>query len=82
MSKQVHCVNIDPEIQHETGLPTGIIILLLTLLLLVELTSSFLTNAGHTYTVQELVKEVTLKNHGNNGLALLHGIKLSPKGVY
>ena len=53
---------------------------LLTPLLLVKLTSSFLTihyNAGHTYTVQELVKEVTLKNHSNNGLAILHGIKLS-----
>ena len=36
------------------------------------------SNAGHTYTMQELVKEVTLKNHSNNGLAILHGIKLSP----
>ena len=25
-------------------------------------------NASHTYTMQELVKEVTLKNHSNNGL--------------
>ena len=31
--------------------------------------------------MQELVKEVTLKNHGNNGLAILHGIKLSPYEV-
>ena len=28
-------------------------------------------------TVQELVKEVTLKYHNNNGLAILHGNKLS-----
>ena len=42
--------------------------------------SSFLTihyNADHTYTMQELVKEVTLKNHTNNGFAILL-IKLSP----
>ena len=31
-------------------------------------------NAGHTYTVQELVKEVTLINHSNNEVAILHGI--------
>ena len=52
---------------------------LLTLLLLVKLTLSFLTihyNADHTYTMQELVKEVTLKNHSNNGFAILH--RLSP----
>ena len=47
---------------------------LLTLLLL----SNNTYNAGHTYTMQVLVKEVTLKNHSNNGLAILHGIKLSP----
>ena len=49
-----------------------------SLLLLVKLTSSFLTihyNAGHTYTMQELVKEVTLKDRGP---AILHGIKFSP----
>ena len=69
----------------ETGLPTGSIMkynFLLTLLLLVKLTLSFVTihyNAGHTYTMQELVKEVTLVNHSNNGFAILHGIiKLSP----
>ena len=39
--------------------------LALALLLLVKLTSSFHYNAGHTYTMQELVKEVTLKNHSN-----------------
>ena len=50
---------------------------LLTLLLLVKLTTSFHYNAGHTYPMQELVKEVTL-NHSNNGLVILHGIKLSP----
>ena len=74
MSKQVNCVN---EFGMETGLPTGGIILL-TLLLLAKLTSSFHCNAGHTYTMQELVKEVTLQNHTNNGLAILLGIKLSP----
>ena len=55
MSKQVNHVNIEPEIL-ETGLPTGSLILFLTLLLLVKLTSSLLTNAGHTYTMQELEK--------------------------
>ena len=41
-------------------------------LLLVKLTLSFVTlhyNAGHTY--MELVKEVTLINHSNNGFAIL-----------
>ena len=33
-------------------------------------------NAGRTYTMQELVKEVTLIKHSNNGFAIL--IKLSP----
>ena len=51
---------------------------LLTHLLLVKLTSSFHYNAGHTYKMQEMVKELTLKNHSNNGLAILHGIKLLP----
>ena len=65
----------------ETGLPTGSImeyIFLLTLLLLVRLTSSHY-NAGRTYRMQ--VKGVTLKNHSNNGLAILHGSKLSPKEI-
>ena len=56
----------------ETGLPTRSIMkynFLLTLLLLVKLTSSFHYNAGHTYRMQELVKEVTLKNHSNSGLS-------------
>ena len=47
----------------ETGLPTGSIMkynFLLTLLLLEKLTLSFVSNAGHTYTMQELVKQVTL----------------------
>ena len=50
--------------------------MLLTLLLLVKLTSSFLIICS-IYRMQEMAKEVTLKNHSNNGLALLHGIKLS-----
>ena len=61
----------------ETGLPTGSI--MKYNFFLVKLTLSFLTihyNADHTYTMQELVKEVTLKNHSNNGFAILH--KLSP----
>ena len=47
---------------------------LLTLLFLVKLTLSFLTihyNADHTFTMQELVKEVKLKHHSNNGFAIL-----------
>ena len=31
-------------------------------------------SSGHTYTMQELVKEVTVINHSNNGFAILHGI--------
>ena len=31
-------------------------------------------NTGHTYTMQEMVKEVTLIDHRNNGFAILHGI--------
>ena len=47
----------------EIGLPTGSIMnFFFTLLLLVKQTLSFLTihyNAGHTYTMQELVKELS-----------------------
>ena len=32
----------------------------------------------YLHTIQDLVKEVTLKNHNNNGLGILHGNKLSP----
>ena len=42
---------------------------------------SFLTihyNAGHTYAMQELFKEVLLKNYSNNGFAILHRHNLSP----
>ena len=42
-------------------------------LLFVKLTSSFLTIHGHTYALQELVNEVTLKNHSGNGMQLLGG---------
>ena len=65
----------------ETGLPTRSTMkynFLLTLLLLVKMISSFRYNAGHTDRMQEMIKQVTLKNHSNNGLAILHGIKLSP----
>ena len=61
----------------ETGLPTRSIMKYNFFVNPVTLTSSFLTmhySAGHTYTTQELVKEVTLKNHSNNGVAVLHGI--------
>ena len=80
MSKQVKHVNSGPEIFMES------IILSLTLLFFVKLTSSFIQytivlqcivrtctcmyihyNAGAGY------KEVTLKNHTNNGLVILHG---------
>ena len=57
----------------KTGLPTGSIILLLTFLLLVELTSSFHIIVQAIYTMHELVKDVTLKNHSNNGLAFFLG---------
>ena len=39
-------------------------------------TLSFVIMQANTYTMQELVKEVTLKNNSNNGFAILH--KLSP----
>ena len=77
-SKQVNRVNIEPEILHGNWPSYWKYNFLLTFLLLVKLTS-FVTmhyNAGHTYTMQELVKEVTLINHG---FAIMHGInKLSP----
>ena len=78
MSKQVNRVNIEPEILHGNWSSYWKYNeFLLTLLLLVKLTLSHLTihyNAGHTYTMQELVKEVTLINHSNNGFAILHEI--------
>ena len=78
MSKQVNRVNIEPEILYGnwssywkynffvnpfTSCKTDIIICV-----------TIHYNAGHTYTMQELVKEVTLINHSNNGFAILHGI--------
>ena len=69
---------LGPRLGLSTGSITCIMVIsLLTLLLRVKLTSSFLTihyNAGHTYTMQEMVKEVTLIDHRNNGFAILHGI--------
>ena len=65
----------------ETGLPTGSIMkynFLLTLLFLVKI-DVIISNIMQTIpvaTMQELVKEVTLKNHSNNGFAILH--RLSP----
>ena len=57
----------------ETGLPTGSTkVNPFTSCKTDIITSHY--NAGHTYTVQELVIEVTLKNHSNNGFAILHGI--------
>ena len=59
----------------ETGLPTGSIIFLLTLSLLVKLTLSSVTihyNAGHTYIMQELVKEVTLINNAVSPTIRIH----------
>ena len=59
----------------ETGLPTGSIV---KYNVFVNPFTSCKTdiiicyNAGHTYTMQELVKEVI--NHSNNGFAILHGI--------
>ena len=72
----------------ETGLPTGSIMKYNFFVnpfsscktdIIISITRHY--NAGHT-TMQELVKEVTLKNHSNNGLAILHGIELFPLEVY
>ena len=62
----------------ETGLPTGSI---MKYNFFVNPFTSCKTdiisnNTLYCYTMQELVKEVTLKNHSNNGFAILH--KLSP----
>ena len=76
-SKQVNHVNIEPEFLHENW-SSFCKIYLLTLLFLLKLTSSFHISRPYlaTYIImQELVKEVTLKNHRNNGLAILHGNK-------
>ena len=83
MSKQVNSVNIEPEICMETGLPTGSIMkynFFVNPFTSCKLTLSFVTihyHAGHTYAMQELVKEVTLINHSNNGFCM-ELIKLSP----
>ena len=78
ISKQVNRVNIEPE----TGLSTGSIMKYNFFVNPFTLTSSFVTihyNAGHTYTMQELVKEVTLIKHSNNDLQFcMELIKLSP----
>ena len=71
MSKQVNRVNIEPQILHGNWCSywkynEERIYFLLTLLLLVKLTSFAHYNAGHTYTMQELDKVVTLVNHSNN----------------
>ena len=79
-SKQVNRVNIETEILHGNWSSYWKYKeVLLTLSLLVKLTLSIHYYAGHTSTMQELVKEVTLKSHSNNGFVILHGInKLSP----
>ena len=76
MSKQVNRVNIEPEIWHGNWSSywkyNEVYFSLLTLLIIVKLTISFVTihyNAGHTYTMQELVKEVTVINHSNKNFA-------------
>ena len=75
MSKQVHRVNIEPEILHGNwSFYWKYIKYNFSVNPLVKLTSSIHYNAGHTYTVQELVKEVTLKNYSNNRFASLNGI--------
>ena len=63
MSKQVNRVNIE---RMETGLPTGSImkyIFFVNPFVKLTLPLAVHYNAGHTYTMQELVKEVTLINH-------------------
>ena len=70
MSKQVNYVNNGPENLHRNP---GKYNSLLTLLLLVKRT--FIVHSNALLTMQELVKEVTLKKHSNNGVAILHGNK-------
>ena len=64
MSKQVKCVNIEPEIWHGNWYFS-----IINYNFVIPFTSckadTIMYNAGHTYTVQELVKEVTLKTHSN-----------------
>ena len=64
MSKQVNRVNIEPEILRGNWSSYWKYKEVILFVNPVKLTLSFLTiyyNAGHTYTMQELVKEVTLK---------------------
>ena len=60
----------------DTGFPTGSIMKYNFLVNPFTSTLSFVIMQANTYTMQELVKEVTLKNNSNNGFAILH--KLSP----
>ena len=63
MSKQVPRVNIVPEICMETGLPTGRIMKYIAFVNPSTSCKTEVTISNNTYTMQELVKEVTLKNH-------------------
>ena len=69
MSKQVNHVNIEPEICMETGLPTGSM-----------MNYNFFVNpftSCKTVIMQTIQELVTLKNHSNNGFAILHRINLA-----
>ena len=80
MSKQVNRVN---KFGMETGLPTrrrtyNFFVNPSTC----KTDSSFLTihyNAGHTYRMQEMVKEVTLKNHSNKDLQFCMKLSFLPR---
>ena len=72
MSKQVNCVNIEPEILHRNWSSywkyNGVYFFVNPFTSCkTDIISHY--NAGHTY---------TMRNTRNSGLATLHGIKLSP----
>ena len=80
MSKQVNHVNIEPEILHENWSSYwkyNEVLFFVNPFISCKTDIISHYNADHTRTMQELVKEVTLKNHSNNGFAILL-IKLSP----
>ena len=67
MSKQVNRVNIEPEILH--GNWSSYILHNEVVNPFTSCKTDIITihyNAGHTYTMRELVKEVTLISHSNN----------------
>ena len=74
MSKQVNRVNIEPELFHGNWSSYGKYYFFVNPFTSCKTDIKIHYNAGHTYTMQELVKEVTVISHSNNGFAILHGI--------